>query len=167
MKHERKCKTMILEGEPFTVIKYPYAFDNQTGDIYNLRTMKRLKPFFKDHRKKYYQVTIFGKNEEVHKIIALYLRGGQSDFFIVHHVNGNSLDNRPKNLLLLSIPKHRELHRLLKNKQIEKYYSIIDKIVNDPNYLFTIPIAGNEYYYLVNKDGNIVSEKWERTAEWE
>ena len=55
---------MFTIGNQLTIIKYPYAFDNQTGDIYNLKTKKRLKPFFKDSRRKYFHVSIFGKNEK-------------------------------------------------------------------------------------------------------
>ena len=116
------------KGDTFTLIRgydYPYAFNNRTGEIANLRTGHVLTPFpdaaengrlcvapIKDGVKE----TI-----KVHKLISKELPNNLLKD-ITHHINGDPYANNPNNLLPVTSKEHTHLHQLMKDESKKAEY---------------------------------------------
>lgn len=62
----------------------------------------------------YYMVSIKGKQERVHRLVAKAfpeICGELKKYYCVHHRNRNQLDNRAENLICLSPSQHKKLHQ--------------------------------------------------------
>jgi hypothetical protein len=57
-----------------------------------------------------------GKMIKMHRVILLPQILSSKEEFVVHHINLNGLDNRKKNLLLLTKNEHSSLHGYLRNR---------------------------------------------------
>lgn len=64
----------------------------------------------------------------VHKLVAILWCANGRFKSEVHHINAKKLDNRPENLIWLTMEEHDEAHRLLKNEDKEIYENFIKKM---------------------------------------
>lgn len=62
----------------------------------------------------YMRILIEGQYILEHRVIASQMLEGHLGDNEVHHVNGNKLDNRSENLLVLTSSEHAKLHRRLR-----------------------------------------------------
>lgn len=66
----------------------------------------------------YKYITIDGVQREEHRVIMERTLGRPlKSSEIVHHINGNKLDNRPENLVVTTISEHRKLHAKTEDKR--------------------------------------------------
>lgn len=69
----------------------------------------------------YKYIEINGVQREEHRIIMERVLGRPlKSSEIVHHINGNKLDNRPENLMVTTISEHRKLHATTERRRICK-----------------------------------------------
>lgn len=73
--------------------------------------------------------TLKGRNKTilVHRIVAYAFCPNGRRLEIVHHLNGNKVDNRACNLLYVTAAEHAELHRLMRTNRA-KYRHLISEI---------------------------------------
>lgn len=122
------------QGDKFTLIRgydYPYAFNTRTGEIANMRTGYILTPSPNKIDDNYYlqvQPILNGIKVPrlVHKLITSEFPNPYRRNY-THHINGNRLDNRPCNLLLVHDNEHAKLHSLMKTDK-ETYKREIARI---------------------------------------
>ena len=54
-----------------------------------------------------------------HRLVAEQMVGRSlSDAEVVHHINGNKIDNRPENLMILSQSEHMKIHASRKRRKL-------------------------------------------------
>jgi hypothetical protein len=70
------------------------------GKIYSKLSNKYLKPFF--NTKKYACVTIFKKDERIHRLVAHHFIPNPNNLPQVNHIDGNKLNNDISNLEWIS-----------------------------------------------------------------
>ncbi len=116
-----------IEGEIWkTSEEFPaYIFSNQ-GRVFSLWHRKLLKPYFCPYKRNvnYFYVRLKDKNGgfhgyKLHRIIAEIFCPNPLNKTIIHHIDGNSLNNRADNLMWTTFSEHTELHREM-NKKINK-----------------------------------------------
>lgn len=117
-----------IEGEVWkTLENFPaYIFSNQ-GRVFSLYHRKLLKPYFCPFRnnKNYYYVKLKDRNGnfcgyKLHKIIAMCFCQNPLNKTIIHHKDGNGLNNKADNLMWVTFPEHMALHRELKKAKKAK-----------------------------------------------
>lgn len=93
--------------------------------MFFLRKLKKHKPFI--NKRGYRQIYMPNHPEarpsgyvHEHRVVALEKYGEIPAGMVVHHKNGNKLDNRKRNLKLMTREKHSRLHykKNIKNKKM-------------------------------------------------
>lgn len=102
---------------------WPRYWVSAKGRVYSESSGKHLKPYTNESGE-YHVVTLYrldGSPREkqfyIHWLVAeCFLSPDENEDLVVHHLNGDPLDNRVSNLQLLDAEEHREMHR---KEQIE------------------------------------------------
>ena len=107
------------------------------GRIFNTDYTRELSQFKVDHG--YLAVSIVGRNGEniqclVHRLVAGIWCQNYHNKSDVHHIDCNINNNHYMNLLPVTAEEHKELHRLLDNKQRKEYRELVKKIRQDNAY---------------------------------
>ena len=114
----------LIEGEHWkTIDEFPNYIISDKGRVFSKKYRKIIKPFFcpfKNNSLYYYVncVNADGKprNRKLHKIIASAFVRNTENKPIVHHIDGNRLNNEADNLMWVTEKEHHELHRQMKEK---------------------------------------------------
>ena len=161
----------------FTVLEgydYRYAVNNDTGEIVNLDFRNILTPSPNKEKYPYYQVMLVKNGKPsfvlVSKIVADALLPNKRGCNEVHHIDGNTENNKPDNLLhTFKGYEHDTLDKLRKDPSKKREYMQmvrkIQKLNSEGVYKVLDPEfdqSGNYYYYLyLTKKGyrNFKAEK--------
>ena len=122
------------------------------------------KQLDKDGDRYQVSITINGRNRtyKVAKLVAYCYCDNERHLYIVHHINGNSLDDRAINLIYVTEDEHKELHRLMRNDKQEyrrriKEIKKLNKWKHKKVYVVDDPDFDNgevfEYIYALNYNG--------------
>ena len=98
-------------------------YASKSGEIYVLRDnkLRKLNKFLKPNRNKkkktlYYYVSLKSQSgKRIHKcvhrlVLSAFSPGGLSRYLEVHHIDFDSLNNRPSNLIALTRKEHKRIH---------------------------------------------------------
>lgn len=148
---------------------HPYAVNTETGEVVNFDNGGILKPKpnrREDDGKAYYQVFPMKNGKRQAKLVhRLILESGilpnKRGCDQVHHINGDSSDNRPVNLLpTFGDGEHNKLDYYRKNKSRKDYKKLIAEIRKlNSEETFEIPHPDwqsdecNTYIMVLNKKG--------------
>lgn len=104
-------------------------FASDKGRILSLcRNKPRiLKPFIcsnEGNRTGYYYVEIRGQKQRVHRLVALAFLENPEDKPVVHHIDGNPLNNTLKNLAYATYAENVQEYQKMKKKQQEQAESL-------------------------------------------
>jgi len=98
----------------------------------------------------YKHIKIKGQSLLEHRYIWEQANGAIPDGFEIHHINGDTFDNRLSNLQLVKINKHRSHHAIINNKLRPKQACLVEGCDN--------PYECNGYckkhYYRVLRTGS-------------
>ena len=86
-----------------------------------------LKPFIcsnEGNRTGYYYVEIRGQKQRVHRLVALAFLENPEDKPVVHHIDGNPLNNTLKNLAYATYAENVQEYQKMKKKQQEQAESL-------------------------------------------
>lgn len=86
-----------------------------------------LKPFIcsnDGNRTGYYYVEIRGQKQRVHRLVALAFLENPEDKPVVHHIDGNPLNNTLKNLAYATYAENVQEYQKMKKKQQEQAESL-------------------------------------------
>lgn len=114
--------------------KLHYWVSNE-GDIYNSDTGIYLKPSIKN---KYYYVRLKRgyydfESVYIHSLVAYYFCKGWLVKDVIHHIDGNTLNNHADNLIWVTNKEHGELHKILKSGDNKAYKKRIREIQKENN----------------------------------
>ena len=104
-------------------------FASDKGRILSLcRNKPRiLKPFIcsnEGNRTGYYYVEIRGQKQRVHRLVALAFLENPEDKPVVHHIDGNPLNNTLQNLAYATYAENAQDYQKMKKKQQEQAESL-------------------------------------------
>lgn len=104
-------------------------FASDKGRILSLcRNKPRiLKPFIcsnEGNRTGYYYIEIRGQKQRVHRLVALAFLENPEDKPVVHHIDGNPLNNTLKNLAYATYAENVQEYQKMKKKQQEQAESL-------------------------------------------
>lgn len=104
-------------------------FASDKGRILSLcRNKPRiLKPFIcsnEGNRTGYYYVEIRGQKQRVHRLVALAFLENPEDKPVVHHIDGNPLNNTLENLAYATYAENAQDYQKMKKKQQEQAESL-------------------------------------------
>ena len=118
-KKTKKKGFIKRKGEVWAVcgLNSNYLISNY-GNVYSKINDGELSPYLRDKSKDktYYCVGIGNGNKDtyVHILVAdAFVKAGDCKGKIVHHIDGNTLNNNVDNLMYLSQSDHLKLHRFL------------------------------------------------------
>lgn len=122
------------------------------GRIYNKKTHKFLKGTTKRNEYLSVQLTIGGKVKTlmVHRLVAENFLDNPDNLQVVHHIDGDKLNNNVSNLMWIDTKEHSKLsnsNRVTKRKSAEK--------------VTILPETGDYWMPVANHDGYIISRKGE------
>ena len=86
-----------------------------------------LKPFIcsnEGNRTGYYYVEIRGQKQRVHRLVALAFLENPEDKPVVHHIDGNPLNNTLENLAYATYAENAQDYQKMKKKQQEQAESL-------------------------------------------
>ena len=86
-----------------------------------------LKPFIcsnEGNRTGYYYVEIRGQKQRVHRLVALAFLENPEDKPVVHHIDGNPLNNTLENLAYATYAENAQDYQKMKKKQQEQAKSL-------------------------------------------
>lgn len=114
-----------IDGEQWkTLDEYPNYIISNMGRIFSKNKNRLLKPYFCPYKKNklYYYVSLtnkYGKSIRIklHKIVAMAFSPNVDSKKIVHHIDGNELNNKADNLVWLTAAEHMEIHRKMKSEK--------------------------------------------------
>lgn len=126
------------DDEIFTPNRNEYKLHywiTNNGDVFSSDTGIYLKPGIKNN---YYFVSLKrGHNKFVsvyiHSLVAYYFCKGWHFKNVVHHIDGNTLNNCATNLIWVTNKEHRELHKILNSGDKEAYKKRLTEIQKDNN----------------------------------
>lgn len=112
----------FIYGEDWkSIARYDYLVSNY-GRVYSLKRKKILTPFITPPTK-YLTVKLGGgcrfSNYKVHRLVAAAFVKNPDGKPIVHHIDGNSLNNSADNLMWVTAKEHKNIHRKLRQKARE------------------------------------------------
>ncbi len=79
-------------------------------------------------RSRYREIGLNGRRIRLHRYIAEQMLGRPlRDGEVVHHINGNTLDNRPENLQVMTKSEHSRLESLGNKNRVGHHYTEEEK----------------------------------------
>jgi len=114
-----------IDGEKWkTVEEYPNYIISNMGRVFSKNRNGILKPYFspfKNNTLYYYLKLVNEKGERIslklHKIVAMAFVPNNNNKKIIHHIDGNRLNNRADNLMFVTETEHNELHRKMRESK--------------------------------------------------
>lgn len=118
------CSNLLMPDEVWREIP-GYDGDYFASDKGRILSLCRnepriLKPFIcsnEGNRIGYYYVEIRGQKQRVHRLVALAFLENPEDKPVVHHIDGNSLNNTLKNLAYATYAENAQEYQKIKKQQ--------------------------------------------------
>ena len=125
------CSNLLVPNEVWREIP-GYDGDYFASDKGRILSLCRnepriLKPFIcsnEGNRTGYYYVEIRGQKQRVHRLVALAFLENPEDKPVVHHIDGNPLNNTLENLAYATYAENAQDYQKMKKKQQEQAESL-------------------------------------------
>lgn len=147
-----KEKKIIIDG-----IETNYSV-REDGTVWNLKTNKQVKGTFARNEYHTVQIMVNGKRKSImtHRLVAQAFCENPHDYNIVHHIDGNSLNNNANNLMWVDTKENNAPENRRQRKEREKQKDIIYNFKPNENWVRLTWVDDN---YFISKDGRLWNEK--------
>lgn len=116
----------FISGEVWKVVP---GFDNYMassfGRVYSVKRKRILKPYTNGY--KYLFIKINKTNVRIHRLVALAFLENPTGKPVIHHIDGNSYNNRADNLMWCTTAEHMKIHWQIRKEKMQERENNIEK----------------------------------------